>query len=146
MKSNCIFTGLRATAWMAAFLSLGLAVEAMAVKSVHATPVIAVQGGGIPNAAGEAGLLQQAYGLLATADHDYNGNRIRAMKEIEAAAKVLGVNLRGDGKVREAQGQSDAQLRNAHELLAQAANGLMGRELLRINRAINHLNIALAIR
>jgi hypothetical protein len=147
MKSNFSIAALRATAWTAAaFLLPGLAGAAMAPKGVHVTPVVAVQGTTIPNAGAEAALLQQAYGLLATADHDYNGNRIKAMKEIEAAAKILGVSLHGDGKVREAQGASDAQLRSARDLLVKAANGLMGRELLRIERAISHLNIALAIR
>jgi hypothetical protein len=57
-----------------------------------------------------AGLLVQAYTTLGQADHDYKGHRVAAMKQIEAAAKLLGVNVRGDGKGHEKQGVSDAQL------------------------------------
>jgi hypothetical protein len=39
------------------------------------------------------------------------------LKQIEAAAKLLGVNVRGDGKGHENQGVSDAQLRTAQGLL-----------------------------
>ena len=68
------------------------------------------------------------------------------MKQIEAAARLLGVNLRGDGKGHEAQGTSDAQLRSAQALLVQAGGGLTGRGLTHVQLAVRQLNIALAIR
>jgi hypothetical protein len=91
-------------------------------------------------------MLRQAYGLLATADHDYNGNRAKAMKSIEAAAKQFGISLKGDGKVREPQATSDAQLHSAQALLVQASAGLTGSGLKHIQQAIQHLKVALAIR
>ena len=97
-----------------------------------------------PVAAGD--LLQQAYTTLEQADHDYKGHRIAAMKQIEAAGKLLGVNLRGDGKGHEKQGVSDQQLRTAQALLEQARPGLTGRPLKHVNRALKQLNIALSIK
>src|SRR5580700_296010 len=72
------------------------------------------------NSPAAAGLLTQAYSALSAADHDYDGNRVRAMKQIEIAAKILGVTLSGDGKVKEQQVTSDQQLRTAQTLLQQA--------------------------
>ena len=91
-------------------------------------------------------LLRQAYTTLERADHDYKGHRIEAMKQIEAAGKALGVKVRGDGKGHEPQGLSDAQLRTAQGLLEQARAGLKGKPLRHVNKAINQLSIALAIK
>ena len=93
-----------------------------------------------------ANLLRQAYVTLSVADHDYKGHRAAAMKEVEAAAKALRVDLRGDGRGHERQGVSDEQLRLARGLLEQARAGLRGRALRHTDRAINQLNIALRIR
>jgi len=147
MKTDFSIAGLRATAFAAAaFVSLTLAGEAKAQNSVGVTPLAVLQGATTANPAAEAGALQQAYALLATADHDYNGHRARAMRQIEAAAKLLGISLRGDGKVREAQGASDAQLRSAQALLVQAAGGWKGLGLAHVQQAVKQLNVALAIR
>jgi len=148
MKSFFPIVGLRATAWVvAAFLSLSLAGEARAQKGSLPAPAPKAQAGTISNDSTEAGLLRQAYGLLSLADHDYQGHRARAMKQIEVAAKHLGVALRGDGKGHEAQATSDAQLRSAQSLLAQASNGLKpGQGLAHVKLAITQLNVALAIR
>ena len=97
-----------------------------------------------PSAA--AGLLVQAYTTLAQADHDYKGHRVAAMKQIEAAAKLLGVSVRGDGKGHEKQGVSDAQLRTAQGLLQQARSGLNGKPLGHVNKALQQLSIALSIK
>ena len=92
-------------------------------------------------------MLRQAYASLSLADHDYQGHRARAMKQIEVAAQHLGVILRGDGKGHEAQKTSDAQLRNAEALLVQASGGLKpGQGLTHVKLAIAQLNIALAVR
>jgi hypothetical protein len=145
MKTRLSKTGLRAFACAAsALISLGLAGEPKAQGGVIIAPTPVAQGT-ILNASAEAGMLRQAYGLLATADHDYKGNRVKAMKSLEAAAKQLGISLSGDGKVREPQGASDAQLRSAQTLLAQASAGLSGAGLKHIQQAIQHLNVALAI-
>jgi hypothetical protein len=91
-------------------------------------------------------LLQQAYTTLEQADHDYKGHRVAAMKQIEAAGKLLGLNLRGDGKGHEKQGISDDQLRTARALLEQARAGMTGKPLRHVNRAIKQLDIALSIK
>ena len=93
-----------------------------------------------------AGLLVQAYTTLEQADHDYKGHRIAAMKQIEAAAKLLGVKVRSDGRGHEKQGVSDAQLRTAQGLLQQAQSGLSGKPLRHVNKALQQLSIALSIR
>ena len=93
-----------------------------------------------------AGLLVQAYTTLGQADHDYKGHRVAAMKQIEAAAKLLGVSVRGDGRGHEKQGVSDAQLRTAQGLLQQALPGLSGKPLKHVNRALQQLAIALSIK
>lgn len=100
----------------------------------------------LAGSAASGDLLRQAYATLEQADHDYKGHRIDAMKQIEAAGKFLGVNVRGDGKNHEAQGVSDAQLRTARGLLEQARVGLTGKPLRHVNRAINQINTALKIK
>ena len=144
MKTKFSMKALRPAAWvLTAFLALTLAGEARAQKGGALAPSAKET---IRNDSAEAGLLRQAYAMLSVADHDYKGHRILAMKQIEAAAKVLGVNLRGDGKGHEPQGASDTQLRNAAALLQQASAGLRGHGLEHIKLADEQLNIALAIR
>ena len=91
-------------------------------------------------------LLVQAYTTLEQADHDYKGHRVAAMKQIEAAAKLLGVDVRGDGKGHEPQGVSDTQLRTAQGLLEQARAELTGVPLRHVNQAIAQISTALTIK
>ena len=93
-----------------------------------------------------AALLVQAYTTLEHANHDYKGHRVAAMKQIEAAGKILGVSVRGDGKGHEKQGVSDAQLRTAQGLLQQARPGLSGKALKHVDKALQELSIALSIK
>jgi len=93
-----------------------------------------------------AALLVQAYTTLEVADHDYKGHRVAAMKQIQAAGKILGVNVRGDGKGHEKQGTSDAQLRTAQGLLQQAQSRLSGKALKHVDKALQELAIALSIK
>ena len=58
-------------------------------------------------------LLTQAYAVISVADHDYKGHRVAAMKQIAAAAKVVGVTEMGNGKGHEQQVVSDQQLQIA---------------------------------
>jgi hypothetical protein len=97
----------------------------------------------------EVGYLQQVYATLATADHDYKGHRVKAMKAIETACKLLGSGIGGDGKGHEKQALSDAQLREAIGML-QNASGIVAAQgqkkvLTHIDTAIKELNIALTI-
>jgi hypothetical protein len=98
----------------------------------------------------EAGMLQNAYLILATGDHDYQGHRVRAMHQIEAAAKLLGMTLSGDAKDRQPQPLSDAKLREAQGLLQNVLGAAEVKNQVRItkhiNNAINQINIALSIR
>jgi hypothetical protein len=91
-------------------------------------------------------LLRQAYITLGQANHDYKGHRMAAMRQVEAAAKVLGGSLRGGEKNREPQGVSDDQLRAAQSLLQDAAAGLSGRALKHVMAAERQINVALSIR
>ncbi len=98
----------------------------------------------------EAGMLQNAYLILATGNHDYKGHRVKAMKQIEAAAKLLGVTLSGDTKDRQPQPLSDAKLREAQGLLQNVLGAAevknQERVTKHINAAIDHINTALSIR
>jgi hypothetical protein len=91
-------------------------------------------------------LLDDAYATLAQAKHDYKGHRVKAMKQIDAALGVLGVKVSSKGKNHEPQGTSDAQLRAAQGLLQQASAGLSGKALKHVNKAIDEISDALAIK
>jgi hypothetical protein len=97
-----------------------------------------------------AGLLTQAYTDLDQADHDYKGHRIKAMHHIEAAGKILHLNLRGDGKGREKQGVSDEHLAAAQGTLGQIQSQLAAepksRVLHKVNKAQEELATALTIK
>jgi hypothetical protein len=97
-----------------------------------------------------AGLLSEAYADLDHADHDYKGHRMRAMKQIEAAGKLLKVNLGGDGRGHEKQGVSDEQLAAAQGLLTQIQSQLAGekksRVLHHVNKALEELTTALKVK
>ena len=99
------------------------------------------------NSPAAAGLLTQAYTALYSADHDYQGNRVRAMKQIEIAGKLLGITLSGDGRVKEQQVASDQQLRTAQCLLQQAvAAGLKPKPQMHVEKALAFLTTALSIK
>jgi hypothetical protein len=91
-------------------------------------------------------LLREAYARLEKADHDYKGHRKHAMEQIEAAGKLLGVKVRGDGKGHEKQGVSDEHVQEAEKLLQAARGGLSGKALKHVNKALEHLSIALKIK
>ena len=92
------------------------------------------------------GLLSQAYAALSQADHDYKGHRVRAMKQIRAAAKELGFSLSGSGHGHEAQTMSDQQLRTAQNLLQQASTGLPPGPQQHVQNALAQISIALSIK
>ena len=108
---------------------------------------------------GPLGLLESAHATLASADHDYNGHRVAAMWQVEAAAHELeGVKAGRHAELHyrtrhvrhvkslEPQSVSDAKLRNAASLLQQAASGMSGKSLRHLNDALAQLNTALNIR
>jgi len=95
-------------------------------------------------------LLIAAYGNLANANHDYDGHRVAAMKQIEGAAKVLGIDLHGSNKVHERQAESDAQMHEAKRMLEQARRDFAERDRKKIeehlSHAIHEINVALNIK
>ena len=100
---------------------------------------------------GEVATLQQAYATLEVADHDYKGHRVKAMKAIEAACKLLGSNISGQGRGREKQALSDEQLRQVLATIEQvrgslAAAGVQPAVVKHLDVAINQLSTALSIK
>ena len=63
-----------------------------------------------------------------------------------AAAREMGVNVRGDGRGDENQRTSDDQLAGARSLLEEVRGKLTNKEAKHVARAIEHLNTALKIR
>jgi len=98
----------------------------------------------------EAGALTRAYLILATGDHDYKGHRVQAMHQIEAAAKLLGVNLGGDARDRQRQVLSDEKLREARGMLETVLGAAEIKDQPRIAKhvteAIHEINVALRLR
>jgi hypothetical protein len=98
----------------------------------------------------EAMMMHQAYRILATGDHDYKGHRVKAMRQVEAAAKILGLDLAGDLKDRTRQALSDGKLREAQGLIRSIRNSAEVKDQDRVTRhldeAISQLDIALTIR
>ena len=110
--------------------------------------------------------LHHAHSLLAAANHDYDGHRAKAAESISHAMHELGwhhhqghstalalahniaFGFGGAAKVHEPQAQSDAQLKQAGQLLV----GLQGhvpnthKAAAHVQHAINEINIALKIR
>src|SRR5208283_565945 len=97
----------------------------------------------------EAGILRNAYLILSTGDHDYKGHRVKAMHQIEAAAKLLGMDLSGDAKDKQPQPLSDAKLREAQGLLQSVLGASEVKSQKRVTKhiteAIDQINVALSI-
>jgi len=123
-----------------AALMLGLPSLSLAKGKVH--PAV--------NNHGEAGVLSNAYHILETGDHDYNGHRIKAMHAIEEAAKPLGVHLHGDERDKTPQALSDAKLREVIGMLQHVHGSAKGEHAkhiqAHIHTAITELQTALSIR
>jgi len=98
----------------------------------------------------EARALTGAYLILATGDHDYKGHRVKAMHQIEAAGKLLGMDLAGDAKDRQKQVLSDDKLREARGMLETVLGAAEVKDQPRISKhiteAINQIDVALSIR
>jgi len=72
----------------------------------------------------EAEALKMAYQVLADANHNYNKHRVKAMAEIGAAAKAVGLELEGNGPGHEDQDVSDARFHLARRLVEQVRSRL----------------------
>ena len=95
-------------------------------------------------------MLRRAYIILATGDHDYKGHRVRAMRQIEAAADLLGMNVKGDLKDRQPQPLSDAKLREARNLLQNVLGSSEVKDQKRVTKhisaAVSQIDVALSVR
>jgi hypothetical protein len=115
-----------------------------------ATPYVANVGYRGSVATGDVQTLTQAYSTLASADHDYQGHRIKAMHAIRKAARLMGSKMAGDGKTKESQTLSDSQLRSVQGMLTQVRGSVGGRKqqqvVQHINEALQHVSIALKIK
>jgi hypothetical protein len=91
--------------------------------------------------------LAHAYYHLKFADHDYNGHRVAAMHEVEAAGHELGIDLGGGGPGEERQWKSDRKLEEARHLLHHAREKLEARDRDRVaghvEAAIREIDVAL---
>jgi hypothetical protein len=134
------------TAVVVLFLAIGLNARAQTPVPAPTTPKPTKAETQAADTAA-AGLLTQAYAALSIADHDYQGHRVKAMKHIEVAGKVLGLTLGGNGTGHEVQTTSDQQLHTAQALLQQAlVPGLKPRVQKQINLALTELTTALSIK
>jgi hypothetical protein len=114
--------------------------------------------------------LKSAHALLAVANRDYDGHRARAAQHVQNALKDLGYHHKkarlvvtpnpviaaatraahsGQPAVHEVQSISDAQLRQAQQILAGALTTMSAghpKAAVKINAAIAEINVALSIR
>jgi hypothetical protein len=111
--------------------------------------------------------LHCAHKLLAHADKDYDGHRLKAAEEVHKALKELGYQHKkahpgstpangaavpahtAHAKMHEPQGNSDAQMREALQILQGALthfNGTHPKAVANVNAAIAQINTALAIK
>lgn len=137
--------------------ALSLSASARSTTILTTTPILNAPGtsaGGLQLVAfrdsAEADMLRRAYHILATGDHDYNGHRVRAMHAVEAAGKLLGMDLAGDLKDRTPQPLSDDRLREAQGLITQVLGAAEVKDQKRVvrhlNEAVKQINIALRVR
>ena len=90
--------------------------------------------------------LRRAYRILERGDHDYKGHRLMAMRQIEAAAKILDVDVHGEGRGHEKQLLSDVQLHEAKHSLEEIVDDTHGKEREHIRKAIEQIDLSLDIR
>ncbi|HEY3761001.1 MAG TPA: hypothetical protein VGN23_04580 [Verrucomicrobiae bacterium] len=140
------------TVVLASILGVSISLRASTPIQVAGTPVVSqnrFEAVAFSDSA-EAGMLRRSYWILNWADKDYKGHRAKAMKEIKAAAALLGVDLNaGEDRAREKQAWSDDRLRTADDLLSHvlAASGVKDQPRINkhVSEAMNQLSIALSI-
>lgn len=87
--------------------------------------------------------LRHAYWILEQANHDYGRHRATAMAELAKAAKILDLDLKGDGYGGVRQPWSDALLRDARRDLQDIVEPVGGEEYKHIRNAIKEIDHAL---
>jgi hypothetical protein len=98
----------------------------------------------------EARMLRDAYVILATGNHNYDGHRVGAMQQVRAAAELLGLEVRGDSWGGKPQELSNERLRHAKELIVQVMHSAQVKDqervVRRLNEAVHQINVALGIK
>ena len=115
------------------------------------TAVIGFLSAGVTaRAIGPRDALKEAYASLSVANHDYEGHRMGAIREIQAAGRIMGMDLRGQSRGTESDRQSEDHLRYARSMLQQvrAQNDYLDRKdrdrvQQHVNQAIREINSAL---
>jgi hypothetical protein len=123
----------------------------MPMPAAGSAVVLGAAGEGNPTLnATEYNQLRQAYLTLAMADHDYKGHRVKAMHAVEAACDILGYNIRDEGKGKQPQPTSDAEMKQAQQTIqtvqSQASSNNQTRVANHLERAVNEINLALSIK
>ena len=160
-KLRCV-VGLSVSMFFAAVASSALAQATVPTESAHAELIQT---------------LRSAHRLLVRADHDYDGHRAKAAEEVRKALKELGYQHKkvqpasgqavgtvgpaagtvapvkvahtGQPKVHEPQANSDAQLKQALQLLQGALPQMTGKHpkaTVNVNAAVVEINTALGIK
>jgi hypothetical protein len=153
MKTQPFYTALKLAVLVTA-LSYGASVRATTAQALPASSGPALGLPGVQTVAfrdsAEADMLRNAYRTLATGDHDYKGHRVRAMHAVEAAGKLLDMDLAGDLKDRTPQPLSDDKLREAQGLINQVLGAAEVKDQKRVvkhlTEAVNQINIGLSVR
>jgi hypothetical protein len=82
--------------------------------------------------------LAHAFVLLKLANHDYAGHRSEAMKEVQTAGDMLGLDLKGKGSEHERQLKSDELIAESSRLLRDAREKLEARDRDRVAAHVEH--------
>jgi hypothetical protein len=75
-------------------------------------------------AAGPRDDIVRAYFLIKMSNNNYSGHRDAALKELELVGHELGLDMRSGGQNKQPQGQSDAQMDQAFQILKVARDKL----------------------
>jgi len=135
-------------------LSLALATESPQAGGASGGTGGGPAGGGPENVVAnntiEIASLERIYQILTMGNHDYKGHRVRAMRAIARACKILGGQIAGDGHTKENQSASDALLHQAQTLLEQVANSFASNDPKNVskdlNEAVQQLSTALSVK
>jgi hypothetical protein len=155
------------------FCGTGLSIFALLAGLAQVSTAMAQTGPAAAKQSAHAELIQtlrSAHRLLVAADHDYDGHRAKAAEEVHKALKELGYHHKkaqtgttptngeavppkaaqaGQPRVHQPQATSDAQLRQAQQLLQGVLTQLTAKHPkanVNVKTAITEINTALAIK
>lgn len=98
-------------------------------------------------AAGPRDDIVRAYFLIRMSNNNYAGHRGAALKELEIVGRELGLDMQSGGQNKQPQGQSDAQMAEAAQILRVARDKLDARdrehEAGHLEKALHEVDLAL---